>query len=125
MAFGLALSFYRNILFEQKLLEIEEGNELIAQEIDDGYVDLEYFRSEQFKDKHGKENLGRMNPGEKVLIISTETEVESILPDMESAAQRERREAAYEELLRQMPIFQHWQLYLFRRDRLEEIRQML
>ena len=34
MAFGLALSFYRNILFEQTLSDIESQNERIAQTIE-------------------------------------------------------------------------------------------
>ena len=57
MAFGLALSFYRNILFEQTLSDIETENERIAQTIELGYGDLEYYRSAQYKDKYAKENL--------------------------------------------------------------------
>jgi len=124
MAFGLALSFYRNILFEETLRTLEEQNRNIALEIDRGYGDLEYYRSDQFKDKYAKENLGRLSPGEKALII-TRAEPSSPLDTEVSLSEKERREAAYFELLRQMPVIEHWKLYFFRRDRIDELKKAL
>lgn len=124
MAFGLALSFYRNILFEQTLEDIELQNQRIAEGIEMGYQDLEYYRSDQFKDKFAKENLGRFNPGEEVIII-TEVPKPAYDPAEDTAAEAERREAAYFELLRQMPVIQHWKLYLFRREQIDELKQGL
>lgn len=122
MAFGLALSFYRNILFEQTLRGLEEKNKEIARSIERGYSDLEYYRSDQYKDKYAKENLGRMNPGEKVLII-TQGPRGTATGTGASAAQLQRQEAAYFEVLRQMPVLEHWRLYFFHRDTLEEFRK--
>jgi cell division protein FtsB len=124
MAFGLAVSFYRNILFEETLAELEKGNDLIATEIDALYRDLEYVRSDLFKDRFAKQNLGKINPGEQLLII---TEPPPLLPGspLDDPKQEERREAAYAELLRQMPILEHWKLYLFHRDRIPKIREAL
>ncbi len=124
MAFGLALSFYRNILFEQTLTELAVQNEKIAKDIEKGYQDLEYYASNQYKDKYAKENLRRINPGEKVLMI---TELPPpIVPTPEMTAQeQERQEAAYQELLRQMPVLDQWKLYLFNREKVEDLKKGL
>ena len=124
MAFGLALSYYRNVLFEQTLDNIRAQNDILRAGIDQGYRDLEYFRSSQYKDKYAKENLGLVNPGEKVLIIQKPTP--SLGPNEEESEQRkEQREAAYLELLRQMPILEHWKLYLFEKEKLLELKKKL
>jgi len=124
MAFGLALSFYRNILFEKTLEDLEAQNAEIASEIGEGYGDLEYFKSDQYKDKFAKENLGRLNAGEKLIIITKPPapEPDSLIDDI---LDKERREAAFFELLRQMPVLDHWKLYLFKRDTIEELKQGL
>ena len=124
MAFGLALSFYRNVLFEETLQEMEQQNKKIAQDIDQGYKDLEYFHSDQFKDKYAKENLQKLNAGEKILIITQLPSKGGFIGlEEETALEKERREAAYFELLRQMPVLEHWNLYLFHRERIEELKR--
>lgn len=121
MAFGLTLSFYRNIIFERTLNDIEQQNRLIAAEILKGEREVEYFQSEQYKDKYAKENLGKLNPGEKVIIITGTPSAPS--PAAAGAVDdTERREAAYQELLRQMPVQQHWSLYLFHPDKIEQLK---
>lgn len=124
MAFGLALSFYRNVLFEKTLQDMELQNRKIAEEIARGEKDLEYFHSDQFKDKYAKENLRKLNPGEKILIIAQAQVGESVI-GADSTQEQERREAAYFELLRQMPVLEHWKLYLFHHDKIEELRRGL
>jgi hypothetical protein len=125
MAFGLALSFYRNILFEQTLLEIESQNEKIAEEIEQGYQDLEYYRSAQFKDKFAKENLNRLNPGEFVVLISEPPKQPITEGPVDDILERARRDAAFEEYLRQLPVWEHWKLYLFNKEKIEELRRTL
>ncbi|MDD5041310.1 MAG: hypothetical protein PHX87_03495 [Candidatus Peribacteraceae bacterium] len=124
MAFGLALSFYRNVLFEQTLEDIRNQNTALRRSIAAGYKELDYYRSVQFKDKYAKENLSMVKPGEKVLII---TEQQRPLDQTESdqGSYSEEREAAYMELLRQMPVFEHWKLYFFHSDRIEELKRAL
>lgn len=124
MAFGLALSFYRNILFEQTLQQLEQQNADIAMSIGYGYGDFEYYRSDQYKDKYAKENLGRVNPGEKVLLI-TQGLRDAVTGTGASVDEKERQEAAYFEILRQMPVLEHWKLYFFYRERMEELRKGL
>lgn len=124
MAFGLALSFYRNVLFEQTLEDIRNQNTALRRSIAGGYKELDYYRSVQFKDKYAKENLSMMKPSEKVLII---TELQRPLDALgsEDNTYTQEREAAYLELLRQMPVLEHWKLYFFHRDRIEELKRAL
>ncbi len=124
MAFGLALSFYRNVLFEQTLEDIRGQNTALRLRIARGYKELDYYRSTQFKDKYAKENLSLVKPGEKVLII-TEQQRPLDMTETEQGSYEEEREAAYSELLRQMPIMEHWKLYFFHRDRIEELKRAL
>ncbi|MBU0458000.1 hypothetical protein KJ652_00335 [Patescibacteria group bacterium] len=121
MAFGLALSYYRNVLFEQTLEGIQVQNNGLKENIAQGYRDLEYFKSTQYKDKYAKENLGLVNPGEKVLIIQHPLAIASNGKEA-SEMQKEQQQAAFLELLRQMPLIEHWKLYFFERDKLQELR---
>lgn len=123
MAFGLAVSFYRNVLFEKTLEDISKGNVQLRERIEEGYRTLEYHKSAQYKDKYAKENLGLVNANEKVLIIS-ELQIDPILHDI-TIRPTEQQEAAYEELLRQMPVTEHWRLFFFHKDRIEQIKKSL
>ncbi len=122
MAFGLALSFYRNVLFQETLLSIETQNRHLQEEVRGSQSELDYFRSAQYKDKYAKENMGRLNPGEKVLIIT------QITPPAGSASAitqeiTEDQQAAFEEELRQIPVYLHWELFLFERQKIEELKR--
>ena len=125
MAFGLALSYYRNALFEQTLLNIQNQNDLLREKITLGYRDLEYYRSAQYKDKYAKENLGLMSPGEKALVITEEMNVVSFPLTDSGILNAEQQEATYLELLRQMPVIEHWKLFLFHRKKIEELKRAL
>ncbi|MDD5623872.1 MAG: septum formation initiator family protein [Candidatus Peribacteraceae bacterium] len=124
MAFGLALSFYRNVLFEQTLDEIRTQNNALKGKIAQGYRDLEYYRSAQYKDKYAKENLGMVKPDEKVLIITDKPQTDPLVAEPNDSLS-DQREAAYLELLRQMPVIEHWKLYFFYRDKIEELKKSL
>lgn len=123
MAFGLTLSLYRNLLFEKTLQELEGRNHTLLQDIEQGYRDLEYFRSLQFKDKFAKEQLGRLNVGEKMLLILRTPETPT--GKKRAPSSEEERQALYEEFLRQTPVIEHWMLYLFHREKLESMRRGL
>lgn len=122
MAFGLLLSFYRNVLFEEHLRQISLQNDDLAADILEEKGDLEYYRSAQYKDKYAKENLGKLNRGEKVLII-TETPSAAPVFASDDLTPSEQQTAAYEEILRQMPIVLHWKLFIFEREKLDGLRQ--
>lgn len=123
MAFGLALSFYRNVLFEETLLRIREQNRELEAKRDQGERDLEYYRSTQYKDKEAKEAFSRMQPGEKVLIITERTE-DPMGVTLEDET-TEEQEALFEEHLRQIPIIEHWKLYFFHREKIQELKRSL
>lgn len=125
MAFGLALSFYRNALFEQTLQNIQEQNGILRNRIDDGYRNLEYYQSAQYKDKYAKENLGLVQATEKVVILTELLEVVSLSGTEESEIATEPQEAMYIEILRQMPVLEHWKLYLFHKDAIEKLKYSL
>ena len=122
MTFGLALSFYRNVLFDQTLDHLNTKNDELRLRIEDGRHQLEYYKSAQYKDKYAKEHLGLVNPGESILVITEKDDTSRDTP-ADSEAFQEQQEAAYLELLRQMPPSEHWQLYLFHRDEMEELKR--
>lgn len=122
MAFGLALSFYRNVLFDQTLDTMRRENLDIEKKNEDARKELEYLHSEQFRDKYAKENLGRVRPGEKALIITPPSATPDYAAENTSDAS-ERQEARFLEVLRQMPNLEHWKLYLFFPERVEELRR--
>lgn len=124
MAFGLALSFYRNLLFEQTLANMVTENDVLREDIEGGHRNLEYFRSSQYRDKYAKENLNLITPGEKVLII-TEKPRDPFSVTQIQTAPTEQQEAAYIEILHQMPVLQHWNLFLFHKEKIEEIKMGL
>ena len=125
MAFGLALSFYRNALFEQTLENIQEQNNALRAKIDDGYRSLEYYQSRQYKDKYAKENLGLVRPTEKILIITNPVAIADVSTTNEKQIASEQQEAMYMELLRQMPVIEHWKLYLFHKENIENLKYAL
>jgi hypothetical protein len=125
MAFGLALSYYRNALFEQTLESIQDQNNALRNQIELGHRDLEYYESVQYKDKYAKENMGLLNPGEKVLIITQQVKTVSFPVEGGDSTLSDQQEAAFLELLRQMPVIEHWKLYLFHRDSIETLKKAL
>lgn len=121
MAFGLALSFYRNILFEDTLRTIGTENTRLQERINQSQADLEYYRSAQYKDKYAKENLGRLNPGEKILVIADQAPA-TYFSGEEQRAPSDEQDAAYQEYLRQLPVYLHWKIFLLERDKLEQLK---
>ena len=125
MAFGLALSFYRNILFEQTLIDIQDQNNMIAAKIDRGYRDLEYYRSAQYKDKFAKENLGKVNPGEHLVYLNEPPKTNKPEEPVDELLDKTQHEAAFSEYMRQIPVWEHWKLYLFDTKKIEELKRSL
>ncbi len=122
MAFGLAISFYRNLLFEETLASLTQRNRELRQSIDRGLDNLAYYRSAQYRDKYAKENLGRLNAGEKVLILQTTPEPISY-GTSDSTSRLEQSEAAYEQYLQKIPVIEHWKLYFLEPEELTKLKQ--
>jgi cell division protein FtsB len=124
MAFGLALSYYRNVLFEVTLENIRMENDKLRSRNSLSQSDVDYYRSAQYKDKYAKENLGKVNAGEKLLILNEKVTAPA-LDDEGQLTATERQEIEFEELLRQMPVLEHWKLYLFHPERIEELKRAM
>lgn len=125
MAFGLAVSFYRNILFEQTLMGIQDQNNAIAANIRQGYEDLEYYRSAQYKDKFAKENLGKVHPGEHLIYLNEVPKSQKNAQPVDDILNKTKHEAAFAEYMRQLPVWEHWKLYLFHADKIVELKRSL
>jgi len=123
MTFSLSISFYSNVLFEETLKEIQDKNSHLVEEIEQGYQDLEHFRSEQYRDKYAKENLELVNPKERVLIIAKTENIDSLPQNTLSLEEQQR--ALFEEFLRQTPVIQHWKLFLFDKQKLKQLQHSL
>lgn len=123
MAFGLALSYYKNVLFDRQLDLVQERNNQLKQDIIDGYAQLLYLQSEQYKDKYAKENLGLLRPGEKVLLIDRPTSVTPLTRATDLT--EDEKIAVFEENLRNIRIIDQWRLYLFHREKIEDLRRAL
>lgn len=121
MAFGLALSYYKNILFNRQLVAMQDRNDKLKQDIMDGYDQLQYLQSSQYKDKYAKENFGLLKSGEKVLIINQP--VVPVLLTNGAEPSEEEKQAVYEENIRNIRVIDQWRLFLFYRDQIEELKK--
>jgi|GEM_PF-411537 len=121
MAFGLALSFYRNVLFDEQLKKMEHENVLLQDDIQKSREDLDYYRSQRYKDKYAKENLHRLQSGEKILIITDDTNSNKISSTSDNR-QSDKAQAMYEAVLRGMPVIEHWRLFLFHEEKLTKLK---
>lgn len=123
MAFGLALSYYKNILFDRQLVAMEQRNLRLKDDILTGHRHLQYLQSAQYKDKYAKENFGLLQPGEKLIVINRPSTVDSALGALTLTPEEE--EAIFEENLRNIRVVDQWKLYLFNREKIETLRKKL
>jgi cell division protein FtsB len=119
MAFGLALSYYKNILFDHQLTVMEERNATLREHIQQGQQELQYLESAQYKDKYAKENFSLIRPGEHIVFLPEEDNAPSAALERGQMTKEEKK-AVLAENLRLIPAIDHWEMYLFRRDALEQ-----
>ncbi len=122
MAFGLALSYYKNILFDRQLVTMQERNTRLRQQISQGYDQLQYLESVQYKDKYAKENFSVLKPGEKVVIINRPLATPSVSKNT-SDLTPEEEQAIFEENLRNIRVIDHWKLYLFHNEKVDDLKK--
>ncbi len=70
--FALATSIYRDYQLEVNIQKFEDEITQLADLANQKPKDVEYFKSDEYKDKYAKENLNLLNPGEKLIIIPQE-----------------------------------------------------
>lgn len=72
MLYNLTVSIYNNYQIEKNISQFESKNAALAEENSQKLHDFQYYTSEQYVEKIAKQNLGLINPGEKVIIIPDE-----------------------------------------------------
>jgi len=123
MAFGLALSYYKNILFDRQLLAMQERNNKLQKDIMQSADQLQYLRSSQYKDKYAKENLGLLKSGEKVFLLNKPAVPVSF--GIANEPTGEEKQAIYEENLRSIRVIDQWRIFLFNREQIEELKKRI
>ncbi len=122
MAFGLALSYYKNILFDRQLQTMQERNVRLKKQIAGGYDQLQYLQSTQYRDKYAKENFGVLKAGEKVLVINRPINTVSVSQNTADLTTAEKQ-AIFEENLRSIRVIDQWKLFLFSRSRIDDLKR--
>lgn len=74
MLFNLAISVYNDYQVNLRLESYSAENARIARDNLNKKEEYAYFNSELFKDKYAKENLNKLQPGEKMIILPEKTE---------------------------------------------------
>ncbi len=74
MLFNLAISVYNDYQVNLRLERYLEENENIAADNLSKQEEYAYFNSDLFKDKYAKENLNKLQPGEKMIVLPEKTE---------------------------------------------------
>ncbi len=89
MLYNLTVTIYENHQIDVHITNFEEKNEELLAENLQKLEDYKYYTSENYIDKIAKQNLGLVNPGEEVIIL-TEADTLAFLETEENALIRER-----------------------------------
>lgn len=73
LIYSLTKNVYNSYLVDRYIAEYEKENTLIKTENQKKTSDYLYFTSEEYIDKIAKQNLGLVNPGEEVIVISSDS----------------------------------------------------
>jgi cell division protein DivIC len=73
LLYSLTKNIYSSYQIDQYIESFEQENTLIEQENKQKNADYLYFTSEEYIDKIAKQNLGLVNPGEEIIIVSSES----------------------------------------------------
>ncbi len=89
MLYNLTVTVYENHQIDVHVANFEEKNEELLNENLQKLEDYKYYTSEAYIDKIAKQNLGLVNPGEEVIIL-TEGDTLAFLETEENELVRER-----------------------------------
>lgn len=84
MLYNLTVSIYDKWVIDQQITAFQEKNTTMQEENKQKLEDFQYYTSEQYVEKIAKQNLGLINPGEKIIIIPDEDLV--VLTEADDAA---------------------------------------
>lgn len=94
MLYNLTVSIYENYQIEKHIAEFESRNEELRSENAQKLEDFQYYTSDEYIEKIAKQNLGLINPGEKVIVIPDE-ELVILSEDSESQMLEEQLRATW------------------------------
>ncbi len=86
LLYTLTTSIYKSYQIDMHIKAFKEENARIMEENLKQSEDFEYYSSPAYIEKIAKENLGKVNPGEKVIIIpnSSFSDDEDVLDDVDN-----------------------------------------
>ncbi len=84
LIYALTKNVYNSYLIDKYIDTFKGENTRIEQENLQKTEDYLYFTSEEYIDKIAKQNLGLVNPGEEVIIISDDVSLDEPLTDDET-----------------------------------------
>lgn len=67
--------------FQERIGKIKEQNDILRKDVEEKKSNFEYFSSVEYKDKYAKMHLDKINPGEQVLIVTFDNEVDRIVEE--------------------------------------------
>ncbi len=73
LIYSLTKNVYNSYLVDRYIAEYEKENSIIKTENQKKTSDYLYFTSEEYIDKIAKQNLGLVNPGEEVIVVSPDS----------------------------------------------------
>lgn len=76
LLYSLTLNVYRSYQVDKTIDIFEQENDQLEKENKQKTEDYLYFTSEEYIDKIAKQNLGLVNPGEEVVVVSPDVLVE-------------------------------------------------
>jgi len=92
MLYNLTVTVYENYQIDTHIHNFEEKNATLREENLQKLDDYKYYTSSAYIDKIAKQNLGLVNPGEEVIVL-TQSNTESMLA-MDVALQEQERSMA-------------------------------
>jgi len=103
----LGVSEYKNYKVQNFINEFDFKNQNLSFENELLSNELDYYSSPQYQEKIAKQNLGLINPGEKVLVIQVD----------DSLSETQRYELSLEQnklsRIKSLPNYKKWWYYLF------------
>lgn len=82
LVYALTKNVYQNYKVDQIIEAYKADNESIENQIKSKTDEYLYVTSEEYIDKIAKQNLGYINPGEEVIVLSNEVLSETLSNDM-------------------------------------------
>jgi cell division protein FtsB len=109
MLYALSASVYKNYQIDQHIKNFEQENKKIADENYEKSNDFKYYTSDAYAEKIAKQNFGKKNPGEEVIILP-KTEEDNVVMESDQIAEVDLKNK------NKMSNPQKWWIFFFSRN---------